>query len=96
MPAMSQIMIFNHLSNRINPSSPANLDYGRSNDDSHHNNNEEGSSSTNQKSYIDRSDSRKRKDKSIEMRKARIRDKRKKKKISERNTKKFNEDQNND
>ncbi len=79
---------------RIDPSSPSNLDYGRGNDDSlSENEGDANSSSVKQKSYIDRSDSRKGKDKSLEMRKARKKDKRKKKKISERNTKGFNEDQ---
>ena len=87
---------------RIDRSSSPLLDYGQGNDDSPGKN--EGStsaSSTGQKSYIDRSGSRKGEDKSLEMRTARKKNnhkknKHKKKKIAERNAREFNDDQTDD
>ncbi|MFK0570632.1 hypothetical protein [Endozoicomonas sp.] len=78
---------------RINPSSPSNLDYGSGSDDSLSENEGDETQSSKHKSYIDRSDSRNAKDTSLDKRKARKKDRRKKKKITERNTREFNEDQ---
>ncbi|WP_257265670.1 hypothetical protein [Endozoicomonas sp. ONNA2] len=79
---------------KIDSSSSPHLDYGQGNGDSLDNN--ESSTDalpTDHKSYIDRSGSRQGEDKSLDMRKARKKNKRKKKKISERNTKEFNDGQ---
>ncbi|MBO9480438.1 hypothetical protein [Salinisphaera sp. G21_0] len=79
---------------RIDSSSSPHLDYGQgSGDSTGHNESSANASSTDHKSYIDRSGSRKGRDKSLEMRKARKKNRRKKKKISERNTKEFNDGQ---
>ncbi|USE36605.1 hypothetical protein [Endozoicomonas sp. SCSIO W0465] len=81
---------------RVDPSSSPHLDYGQGNDDSPGKNDGSASAaSTNHKSYIDRSNSRKGEDKSLDMRKARKKNKRKKKKISERNTREFDDNQTN-
>ena len=57
---------------RIDSSSSPHLDYGQGNGDSTgHNESSANASSTDHKSYIDRSGSRKSRDKSLEMRKAR-------------------------
>lgn len=82
---------------RINSSSSPHLDYGQGNNDSPGEN--EGSASTSSaghKSYIDRSGSRKGEDKSLEMRKARKKNRRRKKKIAERNAREFTDDQTDD
>lgn len=77
---------------RIDPSSSSNLDYGRGNDDGLHEDDGRTNPQTpDQKSYIDRSKGGQ--DKPLDKRKARKKDQKKKKKISERNTREFNEDQ---
>ena len=81
---------------RIDPSSPSNLDYGRGNDNSNDNPEKSTNPTDGQKPYLDRSGNKKGKDKSLDMRKARKKNKHKKKKISERNTREFNEDQTDD
>ena len=84
---------------KIDSSSSAHLDYGQGNGDSLNNNESSTDAlSADHKSYIDRSGSRQGEDKSLDMRKARKKNKskknkRKKKKISERNTKEFNDGQ---
>ncbi len=81
---------------RIDPSSPANLDYGRGNDNSTDNPEKGTNPADGQKPYLDRSGNKKGADKSLDMRKARKKNKHKKKKISERNAREFNEDQSDD